>query len=35
MFDLLTGQPCSLPATTPVPVFAIELDGDDVVVVIP
>jgi 3-phenylpropionate/trans-cinnamate dioxygenase ferredoxin subunit len=35
MFDLRTGEPRSLPATTPVPVFDIEVDGDDVVVVLP
>jgi 3-phenylpropionate/trans-cinnamate dioxygenase ferredoxin subunit len=34
-FDLLTGEPCSLPATTPVPVFEIEIVGDDVAVVLP
>lgn len=34
-FDLKTGQPCSFPATMPVPVFAIELDGDDVAVLVP
>jgi 3-phenylpropionate/trans-cinnamate dioxygenase ferredoxin component len=34
-FDLRTGEPCSLPATKPVPVFQVELDGDDVVVVLP
>jgi|ERR1017187_7870859 3-phenylpropionate/trans-cinnamate dioxygenase ferredoxin subunit len=35
MFDLKTGEPRSLPATTPVPVFEIEVVGDDVVVVLP
>lgn len=35
MFDLLTGEPRSLPATTPVPVFDIEVVDDDVVVVLP
>jgi len=34
-FDLLTGEPCSLPATTPVPVFEIEIVGDEVAVVLP
>jgi 3-phenylpropionate/trans-cinnamate dioxygenase ferredoxin component len=34
-FDLKTGQPCSLPATTSVPVFEIELVGDEVTVVLP
>jgi len=33
-FDLATGAPCSLPATTPVPVYEVEVDGDDVVVVL-
>ena len=35
MFDLRTGAPCSLPATTPVPVYDLVVDGDDVSVVIP
>jgi 3-phenylpropionate/trans-cinnamate dioxygenase ferredoxin component len=34
-FDLKTGEPCSLPATTPVPVFEVVLDGDEVAVVLP
>ena len=34
-FDLRTGEPCSLPATTPVPVFATEVVGEDVAVVLP
>ena len=34
-FDLRTGQPCSLPATRPVPVYDVEIDGDDVSVVVP
>jgi 3-phenylpropionate/trans-cinnamate dioxygenase ferredoxin component len=29
-FDLDTGKPASLPATDPVPTFAVEVDGDDV-----
>ncbi len=33
-FDLRTGEPCSLPATTPVPVFVTEVVGDDVAVVL-
>ena len=33
-FDLRTGEPCSLPATTPVPVFDVEVEGDDVWVVV-
>jgi len=31
-FDLDGGRPSSLPATQPVPTFAVHLDGDDVVV---
>lgn len=31
-FDLDTGDPESLPATEPVPVFAAKVDGDDVYV---
>ena len=34
-FSLLTGEPCSLPATRPVPVFVVTVDGDDVYVSIP
>lgn len=34
-FDLQTGEPCSLPATRPVPVYDVVVDGDDVSVVIP
>jgi 3-phenylpropionate/trans-cinnamate dioxygenase ferredoxin component len=34
-FDLKTGEPCSLPATTPVPVFQVEVSGDEVAVVLP
>lgn len=30
MFDLRTGDPESLPATTPVPIFAVKVEGDDV-----
>lgn len=32
MFDLRTGEPESLPATTAVPVFPVEIDGDAVLV---
>ena len=35
MFDLLTGQPRSLPATTPVPVFDVLVIDDQVTVVLP
>ncbi len=33
-FSLETGEPQSLPATRPVPVFEVRVEGDDVVVVI-
>lgn len=31
-FSLLTGEPDTLPATKPVPVFDVRVEGDDVVV---
>jgi 3-phenylpropionate/trans-cinnamate dioxygenase ferredoxin component len=31
-FDLVTGRPTGLPATQPVPVYPVKLDGDDVLV---
>ncbi len=34
-FSLATGQPQSLPATKPVPVYEVKLEGDDVMVTIP
>jgi 3-phenylpropionate/trans-cinnamate dioxygenase ferredoxin subunit len=34
-FDLRTGEPRSLPATKPVPVYAVRVDGDDVLVTLP
>jgi 3-phenylpropionate/trans-cinnamate dioxygenase ferredoxin component len=34
-FDLRTGEPCSLPATRPVPVYELLVEGDDVSVVVP
>lgn len=34
-FDLVSGQPCSLPATTPVPVYEVTVVGDEVTVVLP
>jgi 3-phenylpropionate/trans-cinnamate dioxygenase ferredoxin subunit len=34
-FLLTTGEPQTLPATRPVPVFDLEVDGDDVKVVLP
>lgn len=32
VFDVRTGEPRSLPATKPVPVYRVELRGDDVMV---
>ncbi len=32
MFDLRTGAPLSLPATEPIPVYPVTIDGDDVLV---
>jgi 3-phenylpropionate/trans-cinnamate dioxygenase ferredoxin subunit len=34
-FSLLTGEPQTLPATQPVPVYVVQVDGDDVTVVLP
>ncbi len=34
-FSLKTGEPQSLPATRPVPVYDVEVDGDDVYLVVP
>lgn len=34
-FDLTTGDPSSLPATRPVPLYDVVVDGDDVSVVLP
>jgi 3-phenylpropionate/trans-cinnamate dioxygenase ferredoxin subunit len=31
-FDLRTGKPTGPPATEPVPVFAVQIDGDDVLI---
>jgi 3-phenylpropionate/trans-cinnamate dioxygenase ferredoxin subunit len=33
-FSLVTGEPQSLPATKPVPVYEVDFDGDDVVVTV-
>jgi 3-phenylpropionate/trans-cinnamate dioxygenase ferredoxin subunit len=33
-FSLLTGEPQTLPATQPVPVYEVVVDGDDVKVVV-
>ena len=33
-FDLRTGQPTWLPATEPVPVYPVKIEGDDVLVAI-
>ena len=34
-FSLTTGEACTLPATQPVPVYEIQVDGSDVFVVLP
>jgi 3-phenylpropionate/trans-cinnamate dioxygenase ferredoxin component len=34
-FSLETGEPQSLPATKPVPVYAVRIEGDDVMVALP
>jgi 3-phenylpropionate/trans-cinnamate dioxygenase ferredoxin subunit len=34
-FSLVTGEPITLPATSPVPTYEVELVGDDVMVVLP
>jgi 3-phenylpropionate/trans-cinnamate dioxygenase ferredoxin subunit len=34
-FSLKTGDPQSLPATKPVPVYDVRVDGDDVLVTVP
>jgi 3-phenylpropionate/trans-cinnamate dioxygenase ferredoxin subunit len=34
-FSLKTGEPQTLPATQPVPVYSVQIDGDDVLVEIP
>jgi len=34
-FDLRTGEPCSLPATQPIAVYDVAVDGDTVSVVLP
>ena len=31
-FSLVTGEPQTLPATTPVPVYNVRVEGDDVIV---
>jgi 3-phenylpropionate/trans-cinnamate dioxygenase ferredoxin component len=33
-FDLRTGKPTSMPATVPVPVYPVKIEGDDVLVAI-
>ncbi len=33
-FDLRTGKPTSMPATQPVPVYPVKIEGDDVLVLI-
>lgn len=34
-FSLETGEPQALPATQPIPVYPVRLDGDDVIVELP
>ncbi len=34
-FSLTTGEPQTFPATRPVPVYSVQVDGDDVSVVLP
>ncbi|HUC35886.1 MAG TPA: non-heme iron oxygenase ferredoxin subunit [Acidimicrobiales bacterium] len=34
-FDLRTGDPCSLPATKPVEVYMVRVEGDDVMLELP
>ena len=34
-FSLETGEPLTLPATQPVPVYPVRVDGDDVMVEVP
>jgi 3-phenylpropionate/trans-cinnamate dioxygenase ferredoxin subunit len=34
-FDLTTGEPTTLPATQPVPVYEVVVDGDEISVVMP
>jgi 3-phenylpropionate/trans-cinnamate dioxygenase ferredoxin subunit len=34
-FSLITGEPQTLPATQPVPVYVTQVEGDDVSVVLP
>jgi 3-phenylpropionate/trans-cinnamate dioxygenase ferredoxin subunit len=34
-FDLRTGEPQALPATKPVPVYEVRVEGDDVLVTLP
>jgi len=34
-FSVTTGEPRSLPATKPVPVYGVRVDGDDLVVTLP
>ena len=33
-FDLVTGRPTGLPATIPVPVYPVKIDGDDILVAV-
>ena len=33
-FDMVTGRPTGLPATQPVPVYPVKIDGDDVLIAV-
>ena len=33
-FDLVTGRPTGLPATQPVPVYPVKIDGEDILVAV-
>jgi 3-phenylpropionate/trans-cinnamate dioxygenase ferredoxin subunit len=33
-FDLVSGRPTGLPATVPVPVYPVKIDGDDILVAV-
>lgn len=35
LFDVKTGEPLSLPATKPTPVYEVRVEGDDVFVTLP
>ena len=33
-FDMVTGRPTGLPATQPVPVYPVKIDGDDILIAV-